>query len=222
MSGISAVSAHEWPVVGHSAAVEIFQRAVSSGQVGHAYLISGPEGVGRGTLARVFAQALVCTSQERPCGACSACRRALRGLHPDVLLLNLETQRQRESGRDSKNTRVSIEAVRELCASLALRPLEASWRVALLEDVDRFSRDAFDALLKTLEEPPPFVVMLLIANEAEAIPETIRSRCRPVVLEPLARADVVSALIERGAAPDLAAAIAAFTRGRLGEALSLL
>jgi DNA polymerase-3 subunit delta' len=214
--------ATSWPIHGHRAAVELLSRALASGQVGHAYLFTGPEGIGRRKLAETFAQALVCTAAgvNKPCGQCSACLRVIRGIHPDVLRLSLETQAA-GSDKDSKNTRISIDAVRELRASVALRPLEGRWRVAILEDVDRFSRDAYDALLKTLEEPPPFVVLLLIATEVEAVPETIRSRCRPVTLEPLSRREVAAVLAEQGVAPAQAATLAALTRGRVGQALAL-
>jgi DNA polymerase-3 subunit delta' len=211
-----------WPVIGHQHAVDLLRRSVEAGQVGHAYLFAGPEGVGRHTLALAFAQALVCQQPlgERPCGECSACRRAARGIHPDVLSISLEQQAANES-RDSKNTRISIETIRELRSNLSLRPLEASWRVAILEDVDLFSVVAYDALLKTLEEPPPFVVLLLIATELDSVPQTIRSRCRIVMLEPLSRADVATALIDRGVDADLAAMVAGVTRGRIGKAIEL-
>lgn len=211
-----------WPVIGHRSAVDLLRRSLESDQVGHAYLFAGPEGIGRRTLARTFAQALVCTAQResRPCGQCSACRRTVRGIHPDVVTVNLELQSARDS-RDSKNTRISIETIRELRSNLSLRPLESQWRVAILEDVDLFSMPAYDALLKTLEEPPPFVVLLLVATEVDAVPETIRSRCRPIVLEPLSRADVASALLERGVEADLAIMISGITRGRIGKAFEL-
>lgn len=214
--------ATDWPVIGHRAAVDLLRRSIELGQVGHAYLFAGPEGVGRRTLARTFAQALVCQADlsARPCGRCSACRRATRDIHPDVVSVSLELQSANET-RESKNTRISIETIRELRSSLSLRPLEANWRVAILEDVDLFSLAAYDALLKTLEEPPPFVVLLLIATELDSVPETIRSRCRPVTLEPLSRADVVAALTERGIDPVLAAMVAGVTRGRIGQAFAL-
>ncbi len=214
--------ATDWPVVGHRAAVDLLRRSIVTGQVGHAYLFTGPEGIGRRTLARVFAQALVCQHEPgaRPCGSCSACRRADRNIHPDVLTISLEQQAAGDT-RDSKNTRISIETIRELRSNLSLRPLEADWRVALLEDVELFSLAAYDALLKTLEEPPPFVVLLLIATELDSVPETIRSRCRPVSLEPLSRADVATALIVRGIDPELATMVAGVTRGRIGKAIEL-
>ncbi|HUZ03653.1 MAG TPA: DNA polymerase III subunit delta' [Thermomicrobiaceae bacterium] len=211
-----------WPVVGHEMAVELLARAVRSGQIAHAYLFAGPEGVGRRTLARIFTQALLCTAApaSRPCGTCSACRRVARGIHPDVSTVSLENQAADDT-RNRKNTRISIETIRELRASIALRPLEADWRVAVIEDVDLLSRDAFDALLKTLEEPPPFVILVLIATEQDAVPDTIRSRCHPIVLEPLPRQAVARVLEERGVDAAEAAVVASITRGRLGHALVL-
>lgn len=218
----ASISTPTWPLVGHAAAVEMLARAVRSERPGHAYLISGPEGIGKRTLARIVAQALACTAPaaERPCGVCPACRRIERGVYPDVTEVSLRTQAA-DDRRERKNTRISIETVRELRASISLRPLESNWRVAIIEDVDFFSRDAFDALLKTLEEPPPFVVLLLIATEVEAVPETIRSRCHPVPLEPLSREAVAQALRERGTGSDEARVIASLTRGRIGHALQL-
>ncbi len=214
---------HPWPVIGHPVAVEILRRAALSGHPSHAYLLAGPEGVGRRTLALAFAQALACAAPPaaRPCGDCSACRRIARGIYPDVTLVSLATQAASSEKADAKHTRISIDTVRELRASLALRPLEGAWRVAIVDDADRLSRDAYDALLKTLEEPPPFVVLVLIATEAEAVPETIRSRCQQIALEPVPRAEVAAALAARGLDPDQAATIASVTRGRIGHAIAL-
>lgn len=212
-----------WPIVGHTVAVEMLARAARTGQVAHAYLFSGPEGIGRLTLARIFAQALLCEAppEERPCDRCSTCQRVERGVHPDVSVISRETQAATEERGDGKHTRISIETVRNLRASISLRPMEGRWRVAIMAESDLLSRDAFDALLKTLEEPPPFVVLILIATEAEALPETIRSRCQPVPLEPLSRSAVAAALTRRGIPPEDAATIASLSRGRIGHALAL-
>ena len=213
-----------WPVIGHDTAVDQLARAVSTGRVNHAYLFTGPAGIGRRTLATTFAQALVCTADTnaRPCGECSACRRVSTGQFPDVTTLSLESQLATSQRRDSRNTVISIETIRELRSSVSLRPMEASWRVAILEDVDRLSREAYDALLKTLEEPPPFVVLLLIATEFAALPETIRSRCRHISLEPVPRDLVAENLLQRGSDPDQAALIARLTRGRIARAIDLI
>ncbi|MEX2425964.1 MAG: DNA polymerase III subunit delta' [Thermomicrobiaceae bacterium] len=213
-----------WPVVGHQNAVDQLARAVSSGRINHAYLFTGPDGIGRRTLAKTFAQALVCqvAPEARPCGECSACRRVQDGTFPDVTTLSLETQLASSERRDSRNTVISIETIRELRSSVSLRPMEANWRVAIVEDVERVSRDAYDALLKTLEEPPSYVVLLLIATEFAALPETIRSRCRQISLEPVPGDLVAEELIRRGAEDEQARLIARLTRGRIARAFDLM
>jgi DNA polymerase III subunit delta' len=212
-----------WPVIGHDQAIDQLARALESNRVSHAYLFTGPDGIGRRALATAFAQALSCQQpvDERPCGVCSACRRVAQGIYPDVTGLSLESQTAADR-RDSKNTVISIDSIRELRASVTLRPLEGRWRVVIIEDVDRLSLAAYDALLKTLEEPPSFVVLLLIATEYDALPETIRSRCRHIPLEPVSRDLVAAALRERGAPDADAELLARLTRGRIGHAFDLL
>lgn len=212
-----------WPVTGHRVAVDLLSRAAEIGDVAHAYLITGPAGVGRSTLALTFASALCCNAPaaQRPCGQCSSCRRIARGIFPDVSVTNLASQAAGSSESDRKNTRISIDAIRELRASISLRPMEGQWRVAIIEDADYLSRDASDGLLKTLEEPPPFVVILLIATEPEALPETIRSRCLHIPLGPLSRSEITDVLTGRGIDAGQAAMIASISRGRIGQALDL-
>jgi DNA polymerase III subunit delta' len=219
----SAAATSHWPIIGHHNAVEQLARAVQSGRINHAYLFTGPDGVGRRTLANTFARALVCQAplESRPCGACSACRRVSEGIFPDVTTVSIETQQAASERRESRNTVISIDTIRELRSSVSLRPMEADWRVAILEDVERVSRDAYDALLKTLEEPPPFVVLILIATEFAALPETIRSRCRQIALEPIPRDLVAAELVRRGQPEDHADLIARLTRGRIARALEL-
>jgi len=211
------------PVHGHRAAVDLLSHGMRTGDVSHAYLITGPAGVGRRTLARSFACALACGAPmaQRPCGNCSVCRRIVRGIHPDVSLVSLESQLVGSGSAERKNTRISIETIRELRSSISLRPLEARWRIAIIEDADLLSRDAYDRLLKTLEEPPPFVVIMLIATEPDSLPETIRSRCLHIPLGPLSRSEIVEALVARGIGADQAMVIASISRGRMADALDL-
>lgn len=212
-----------WPITGHRVAVDLLSRAVQSGDIAHAYLITGPAGVGRSTLSLTFASALSCNApaEQRPCGHCSACRRIARGIYPDVSVTNLASQAAGTTDTDRKNTRISIDVIRELRSSISLRPLESEWRVAIIEDADLLSRDASDGILKTLEEPPPFVVIILIATESEALPETIRSRCLHVPLGPLSRPEITDVLTGRGLDPAQATMIASISRGRIGQALDL-
>jgi DNA polymerase-3 subunit delta' len=206
-----------WPIIGHEGAVRTLARAIESGQVHHAYLLAGPAGLGRTTLAFLFAQALLCegAAEQRPCGTCRSCQRIARRVHPDVTRIGLDT-----GAEEAKQ--VSIDQVRELRASLSLRPLEGAWRVAIVDDAERLSREAADALLKTLEEPPPYAVLVLVAEDAQALPETIRSRCQTIVLQPLPIPVVARALEVRGAAPELANRLARETRGRIALAFRLV
>jgi len=209
-----------WPVIGHEAAVTALARAVQRGRVSHAYLISGPAGVGRRTLALAFAQALLCqaTPPDRPCGRCRNCTRVTRALHPDVTVLSRETT---GSERETRSTRIPIEAIRELCATIALRPLESDWRIVVIDDAEWLSREAADALLKTLEEPPSFAVLILIVEDVSSLAETIRSRCQHVRLGPVPVETVRAALEARGIDPARASLIATLTRGRIGNGFRL-
>jgi DNA polymerase-3 subunit delta' len=220
-----------WPIAGHGAAVALLQRALATEHIAHAYLITGPEGVGRATLARLFASALVCAAGPGgappvvPCGVCRGCRKVARGVHPDVEGLSLAAQQATSEARGTRNRNITIESIRGLRERLVLRPLEARWRVAIIEDAETMSGGgglpAASALLKTLEEPPPFAVLILIAPDAEAVLPTLRSRCQPLALTAVGRAEIAAHLTERlGVAAEPAAAIAALAQGRPGWAVA--
>ncbi len=197
-----------WPVVGHDWAVTLLLRAVESGHAAHAYLITGLEHIGKSTLARTLAQALNCTGQPVPCGQCRACKLIAAGRHPDLHLVAPEG-----------NT-LKIDQVRALQHDLALAPMEGRFRVAILEGMDKATVEASNALLKTLEEPPPHVVLALIAPEAEALLPTIVSRCQLVALRPLSAQAVHHALVERWGIDDARAqTLAHLSGGRLGWAV---
>ena len=217
----AAASPSGWPVWGHDAAVGGLRQEIAAGRVRHAYLFAGAEGVGKAALAEAFAQALCCDAPPAPglaCGACRACRKIARGVHPDVQVASLATQAAVAEKQGRKNTSLTIETVRELSAGAALRPLEARWRVVLVEDAETLQGVAQEALLKTLEEPPAYVVIVLLADDAEALLPTIRSRCQLVELRPVARAVVAASLQAAGIAPARADEIAALAGGRPGWA----
>jgi DNA polymerase-3 subunit delta' len=222
----AAAIAQRWGVAGHDGAVSDLAAQVASGQVAHAYLLTGPEGVGRTTLALALARALNCEAapDERPCNECPNCRRLLNRAHPDVTLVDLEWQRIMVGGprgdRSRERQRLSIDAVRWLRQDIVTRPVLGRWKVQIVDDADLFSDVAPDAFLKTLEEPPPFAVIVLIAARPDRVPETIRSRCRALALGAVGRAAIVAALEERGTAPETSATIARLARGRMADALT--
>lgn len=229
MSGGSV--ARRWGVIGHDREVEQLARAIAEDRVAHAYLITGPEGVGRTTLALAFARALNCERpvSERPCGVCESCRRISRDperhSHADVTLADLEWQAAVIGGprgdRSRQRQRLSIEAIRWLRQDIANRPIQSRWKVQIVDDADQLSDVAPDAFLKTLEEPPSYAVIILIATSVDNVSETIRSRCQHISLGMVPRAGIERALVERGVDAERAGIAARASRGRIAEALAL-
>lgn len=212
-----------WGLVGHEWAVGQLRASIAAGTDAHAYLISGAAGIGKSLLALRLAQALTCeVSPGDPCLACRACRRVERGNHPDVRLAGMASQaaglKPEEAARQKE---LKIGTVREWQRDITLRPYEARRRVLILHDAERLNEEASNAMLKTLEEPPPYATLILVANSTDLLP-TIVSRCRVLRLRPLPRRQVAQALEARGVAPADAALMAAWSGGRVGWALGLL
>ncbi len=203
-------------IIGHEWAVQLLSGAVVHQRIGHAYLITGPAQIGKTTLARTFAQALNCEAQdvaERPCGDCRACKLIAADRHPDVRLLEPEV-----SSRGSLSHK--IETIRELQRGLNLAAYEGRYKVAILKRFDAANQNAANAFLKTLEEPPNNVILLLTATDADTLLDTITSRCRTVGLRPLAADLIEQSLTTRWAVPDERAYLLAhLADGRLGWAV---
>lgn len=211
---------------GQDAAVAALRRDLAGGRAAHAYVFHGPPGVGKGTAARLFAQALQCVApdgSDPPCGACPACRKVEKGVHPDVITVRPET------GRDGKpKLSIGIDAVRgQLLRRAYLRPQEGKRQVYILDNSEEpVTVDAFSALLKTLEEPPPDTLILLVTPNLHGLPATIVSRCRKVRFRALSREDqraILASLRERGeweGGEGDADELISLTMGRLGLALA--
>src|SRR5918997_5408823 len=216
-SETGAVADLGWPDWIDPAASGRLREAIRSGRIGHAYLLSGPKGVGKAAAARAFAQALCCTNEERqdrstPCGQCRACRNVLRGVHPDVETFSLDTQVML-ADKPGRGSTLTIETVRRLRSSGALFPLESDRRILIIDDAETLLEPAQQALLKTLEEPPQGVTLMLLADEPEVLLETVRSRCQEVGLRPVSQAAVAQALQSRGVVDTLASEVAMLSRG---------
>jgi DNA polymerase-3 subunit delta' len=213
-----------WPDWVDSAATRRLQEAIRGGRIGHAYLLSGPKGVGKAAMARAFAQALCCTNVQRPdrstpCGECRACRNVQRGAHPDVETFSLDTQAIM-ADKPSRGSTLTIETVRRLRSSGALFPLESDRRILIVDDAETMLEPAQQALLKTLEEPPQGVTLMVLADEPEALLETVRSRCQEVPVRPIPQSAVAQALLRRGVAGGSAEEVAMLSRGCTGWALA--
>ncbi len=203
----------DWGLIGQGQAVRALATALERGWLSHAYLLVGPPHVGKGTLALRLAQALNCLAsvQERPCLACRQCRRIEGRLHADLHLLTVEPPHRE----------IRIAQVRELERALALKPFEGRVRVAIVDPADAMNLEAQNAFLKTLEEPPPDTVLVLVTAREAALLPTIRSRCRRTALGTAPVDELARALAGHGLSTDEAERIARWSEGRPGLALSL-
>lgn len=202
-----------WDLIGHEEAVGLLRRDIAAGRIAHAYLFTGADGIGKRTLALEFARAINCQAPPAPgdpCGKCRACTLIGSEKHPDLFLLRPE----------GAGGRILVDSARELVRAVMLKPVEAERRIALLADFHRALPNAANALLKTIEEPPPSAILLLTAESADELLPTIVSRCRVIPLRPLKESDVARALRERWkVAPDAAEVLARLSGGRLGWAV---
>jgi DNA polymerase-3 subunit delta' len=201
-------------VVGHHAAQRLLAGEALSGQVSHAYLITGPEQIGKTALALEFACLLQCqgrdASSPEPCGVCDSCRKVAAGSHPDVRLV----------ARPADKRILPVELVREVIYAANLAPSVGPWRIFILPEIERMATASANALLKTLEEPPGGVVLLLTCSEPEALLPTVVSRCQLVSTQPPTADEIRQALVERrNIEPQRAEQLATLSHGRIGWAI---
>ncbi len=224
----ATAATNEWGVHGQDHAVAALRRAITSDQLAHAYLLVGPEGVGKATLARRFAQMLACDAREErdatPCLECRTCRAIEAGEAPDVGRIAIggvcdETSHDHSS---DNSTRIRICQVRRLKRVSALAPFAAPRRIFVIDGANDLQTEAGHALLKTLEEPAAGVVLVMLATDLEDLLPTVRSRCQEIVLRPMSRSALVAALEAAGTEPFEAERVAPLARGRYGAAVTML
>ena len=206
---------NNWGLLGHEWAVDMLKQHITHDSVRHAYLFSGPPGLGRRTLALRLAQALNCpqpVAPGEPCGTCKTCQQIERMQYADLAVI----QAEREGGT------LKVEQIRAIRQSLVLKPYQGNYRVALFLRFQEANANAANALLKTLEEAPAYVVLILTADTPEQLLPTILSRCEVLRLRPLPVQTVEDYLKEQGADPANARLLAHLSGGRPGYALRLM
>jgi DNA polymerase-3 subunit delta' len=209
---------------GHDAVVEQFRRSRAQGRLASTFLFVGPPGVGKRTLANKLAQSLLCERSEPgrldPCGDCPGCQMCLAGTHPDVEVVS------RPAGKANIPLELLIgdkeHRMQEgLCHRISLRPFRGGFKVAIIDDADSLNQEGANCLLKTLEEPPPSSVLILIGTSEQKQLPTIRSRCQVIRFRPLAD-DIVSDLLQQadpGLNSEEASELARLGRGSLHRAM---
>ena len=200
-------------IIGHERPKRFLQSALRSGRLAHALLFHGEEGIGKLLTARVLAQAVNCEAEPAPeppdaCGACRSCHQIEAGSHPDVTILAATGEKG------------ETDHTREIESRFIYRPLIGRQKIVILDNADLLRREAANALLKTIEEPPPDSLIVLISSRPEALLPTIRSRCQELRFAPLAL-DMVEATVRRrrGLPEKDARFLAVISGGRLGLAL---
>jgi len=184
-------------------------RSVQAGRIVHALLFAGPAGTGKRTAAKWLAQAIMCTGQDRPCGACPACRQVEQDSHPDVHVI-----------RPEKNL-IRIDQIRALVTQVGLTPYASDMHIAIIEQADSMNANAQNALLKTLETPAGNAMFILLAERTSSLLPTVVSRCQLMRFSPLSQAECARVLEGRGVPPERARLLAGYAEGSVGRALDM-
>ncbi len=217
---MTARTLDNWGLVGHEWAVDMLRHAIAGGRPAHAYLISGPRHIGKALVALRLAQALNCErGGTDACNECRTCRRIASNNYPDVRIASLETQAAAlKSDEAARQRDLRIDTVRTWLADINLRPYEGRRRVFILDDVERLTDGAANAMLKVLEEPPPYATLILLAHTAGDIMATIVSRCQQLKLRPVPRSTIATWLYQQQVSQHEADLYAAWSDGLPGLA----
>lgn len=198
-------------IVGHEQIKEHMQAAIRDKKPFHAYLFQGEEGVGKEALARTFAAGLQCQSEstDKPCKECVSCRQMESGNQPDVIWVTRE------------KASLGVDEIREqLCNTMDIKPFSSPYKIYLVPEAEKMTEAAQNALLKTIEEPPEYGIVIMMTSNISALLPTIQSRCLTMEFRPLSTAVVESFVKEHCQVPDYQArASAAFAQGNLGKAM---
>ena len=206
-------------ITGHERTIGLLQAALRNNRLAHAYLFHGQVGIGKCLTAVKLAQALNCEQppagdNQDSCGTCRSCRQIAARTHPDYTVI--------EPDQEAATPQIKIEHIRAIEQQFIYRPLVGERKICLIDDADRMTIGAANALLKTLEEPPGHSLFILVSSRPHALPITIRSRCQSLRFTPPARTQVEAAIIlKREIPPDDARLLAVLADGQIGAALTM-
>ena len=200
-------------LLGNERLKENLRSSINRDRISHFYLISGPEGSGKRTLAKLLAAAILCRSQDKPCGSCPACRKVLGAGHPDFITID-----------DPEKKTVPVDLVRQARSDIYIQPNEADRKIYLFPRAHDMAEPSQNALLKILEEPPSYGVFILLTNNPRKLLPTVRSRCTELALTGLSESTLRQALAARfpQAAPEMLLSAISGSGGYLGQAITLL
>lgn len=200
-------------IIGHEQIINHLKSAMKWNKVSHAYIFNGEKGSGKKMLANAFAQMLQCEGEgEKPCGTCRSCRQAESGNHPDIIRVIHE-----------KPNSIGIEDIREqLAGDIQIKPYQSRYKIYIVPDSEKMTVQAQNALLKTIEEPPSYAVILFLTTNAASFLPTILSRCVVLNMKPVPDTEVRKYLMEHVEIPDYQADVCtAFAQGNIGKAVKL-
>ncbi len=196
-------------IIGHEKIKDYFRNAVRTGKISHAYILEGEKGSGKKSLADAFAQLLMCEEKgEEPCGVCTSCMQIQSGNHPDVIHVRPE------------KTRYSVDEIRKLVSDIYIKPYSSQYKIYIIEEAGTMNDAAQNAFLKTVEEPPEYAVILLLAENKGTFLQTVLSRCVKLSLRPVPTEEVKAFLMREYGTGEYAADLAAtFCGGNVGRAI---
>lgn len=200
-------------IVGHEQIIGHLQNAITLDKVSHAYILNGPDKAGKRMIAEAFAMTLQCEKkQDKPCLECHSCKQAMGHNQPDIIYVQHE-----------KPNTVSVDDIREqVNHDIDIKPYASPYKVYIIDEAEKMNVQAQNALLKTIEEPPVYAVLLLLTNNADAFLPTIRSRCVTLNLKAVPDAAIRNYLMTKRGVPDYQAEVCvAFAQGNVGKAIAL-
>lgn len=200
-------------IVGQESIISHMKNAIKLNKISHAYIINGEKGMGKKTIAKIFSMTLQCEKGgDEPCMQCHSCKQAISNNHPDIRWITHE-----------KPSTIAIDEVREqINNDILIKPYSSKYKIYIVDEAEKLTVQAQNALLKTIEEPPAYGVIMLLTNNKDSFLQTILSRCVALEMWPVASTDIINYLREKEKIPDYQAKMVVnFAGGNLGRAIRL-